>query len=171
MSQKAGDRSVCCRRTWLRKRTSAPVVGVDDGSVTAGTRAGSGQRRNWKDAVGQRVVFEIAGLLGSDRRQPGDEHQLVGRRKLHHLAGGQQWSRRVLPRNHQVTEPRREPVAGIVLHGAHFRRRAQGIGDAARGAFIVGREGDPDVAVVEDRVVRAVGFLDLIERLRDQKGF
>src|ERR1700731_3574609 len=45
----------------------------------------------------------------------------------------------------------------------------KGIGDAARRPFIVGREGDPDMAVVEYRIVRAVGFLDLIERLRDQK--
>lgn len=46
--------------------------------------------------------------------------------KLHHLAGGEELARGLLPRHHQVTEPRREPMAGIVALGAEFGRGAAG---------------------------------------------
>jgi hypothetical protein len=69
-----------------------------------------------------------------------------------------------------VAEPGREPVAGIVAHRALLGRGAERVGDALGGALVVGRERDPDMAIVEDRVVRAVGLLDLVEALRDQEG-
>ena len=68
-----------------------------------------------------------------------------------------------------MAEPRREPMAGIVVQSAHFRGRTQGIGYAASCSLIIGGERNPNMAVVEDRVIRAVGLLDLIERLRDQE--
>src|SRR3546814_16716370 len=38
------------------------------------------------------------------------------------------------------------------------------------GALVIGREGDPDMAVVEDRIIFAISLLDLVERLGDQEG-
>ena len=69
--------------------------------------------------------------------------------------GVKQRSRGLLARDHEMAEPGREPVPGIVLHGAQLGRRAERIGDAPRRALVVGGEGDADVAVVEDGVVRA----------------
>jgi hypothetical protein len=68
-----------------------------------------------------------------------------------------------------MPEPWREPVAGIVLHRPHLGRGAERIRDALGGALVVGREAHADMAVVEDGVVRPVGLLDLVERLRDQE--
>src|SRR5579859_5540436 len=68
-----------------------------------------------------------------------------------------------------MTEPRREPVTGIVLHGAQFGRHAERVGDPFRGPLVVGGKGRPYVTIVEYRIVLAVGFLDLIKRLRDQE--
>ena len=42
---------------------------------------------------------------------------------------------------------------------------------ALGGALVIGGEADADVAIVEDRIVRAVGLFDLIEGLRDQYPF
>ena len=67
-------------------------------------------------------------------------------------------------------EPGREPVAGIVALRALLGRGAERIGNALGGALVVGREGDADMAVVEDRVVLAIGLLDLVEALGDQEG-
>ena len=60
-------------------------------------------------------------------------------------------------------------MAGIVLHRAHFGRRAERVGDALGRALVVGREAHAHMAIVEDRVVLAVGLLDLVQRLRDQE--
>src|SRR3546814_12722818 len=64
-----------------------------------------------------------------------------------------------------ICEPGREPVAGIVAHRALLGRLPQRVGDAARGALVVGREGDADMAIVENAVVLAIGLLDLVQRL------
>ena len=112
----------------------------------------------------------IAQLLGADRRQTGDQHQFVGGRQLHHLARRQQRARRLLAADHDVTEPGRQPVTGIVALGAQFGGGAERIGNPFGGALIVGRESDADMAVIEDGVVFAVGLGDLIEALRDQIG-
>src|SRR3546814_4092679 len=69
-----------------------------------------------------------------------------------------------------ICEPGREPVAGIVAHRALLGRLPQRVGDAARGALVVGREGDADMAIVENAVVLAIGLLDLVQRLGDQEG-
>jgi hypothetical protein len=93
----------------------------------------------------------------------GDQHQFVVVRELHHLAGRQQRPRRLLARHHQMAEPRAEPMAGIVLHRAHLGRGAERVGHALGGPLVVGREAHADMAVVEDRVVLAVGLLDLVQ--------
>ena len=84
-------------------------------------------------------------------------------------ASGEQRPRSVLPGNHQMAEPGREPVAGIVVEHPHFRRRAQGIRDPPCRPFVVGSKSNPDMAVVENRVVGAVGLLDLVEHQADQR--
>jgi len=55
--------------------------------------------------------------------------------------------------------------------GAQLRGGAERIGDASCRALVVGGKRDPDMTIVEDGVVRPVGLLDLVERLRDQKRF
>ena len=57
-----------------------------------------------------------------------------------------------------MTEPGREPVAGIVLHGAHFSRRAERIRDTLGRPLVIGREGDAHMTIVEDGIVGAIGF-------------
>ena len=77
--------------------------------------------------------------------------------------GRQQRPRRLLARDHQVPEPGRESMTGVVALRAQFGGRTQGIGDALGRALIVRREGDAHVAVVEDGVVGTVRLLDLIQ--------
>src|SRR3546814_14212245 len=62
-------------------------------------------------------------------------------------------------------------MTGIVLHRPHFGRSAERVGDTLGGPLVIGREADADMAVVEDRVVGPVGFLDLVQRLSDEEGF
>src|SRR3546814_14628758 len=69
-----------------------------------------------------------------------------------------------------MREPGHEPVSRIVAHRPLLGRRPERVGNALRRPLVVGRERDPHVAVVEDRVVLAVGLLDLVEALRDQEG-
>ena len=68
-----------------------------------------------------------------------------------------------------MAEPRAEPAARIVLHGAHFGRHAERVGDTLGGALVVRREAHAHMAVVEDGVVLAVGLLDLVQRLGDEE--
>src|SRR5262249_22551280 len=75
-----------------------------------------------------------------------------------------------LPADHQMRQPKNQPGAGIVLHGAQLGRRAERIGNTLGRPFVVGREADPDMAIVQDRVVFPISLLDLIEALRDQEG-
>ena len=70
-----------------------------------------------------------------------------------------------------MPEPGTEPLAGVVLHGAQFGGRAERIGHAFGSAFVIGGEAHSDMAIVENRIVLAVGFFDLVERLRDEEGF
>lgn len=60
-------------------------------------------------------------------------------------------------------------MPGVVLHRPHLGRRAERVGHPLRGALVIGREGDTDMAIVEDRVVLTVGLLDLVEGLGDQE--
>lgn len=59
-------------------------------------------------------------------------------------------------------------MTGIVSLCTQFRRGTESVRDSFGGALVVGGEGNADVAIVQDRVVLAVGFCDLVERLRDQ---
>src|SRR3546814_16288355 len=61
-------------------------------------------------------------------------------------------------------------MAGVVALGAQLGRRAERIGNAFCRPLVVAAERDPDVAVVEDGVVLAISFGDLVEALRDQVG-
>src|SRR3546814_4654857 len=69
-----------------------------------------------------------------------------------------------------MREPGREAVAGIVAHSALFGRDAEGVGDPPRGPFVVRREGNADVTIIENGVVFAIGLLDLVEALGDEEG-
>ena len=60
-------------------------------------------------------------------------------------------------------------MPGIILHCPHLGGGAERIGNAAGGIVIIGRERDADMAIVENGVVRPVGFFNLVERLRDQE--
>ena len=68
-----------------------------------------------------------------------------------------------------MSEPGREPVARIVAHRALLGRGAERVRDALGGALVIGRERDPHMAIVENRVVLAIGLLDLVQRLCDQE--
>jgi hypothetical protein len=59
-------------------------------------------------------------------------------------------------------------MTSVVLHGPHFGRRTEGVGDALGGALVIGREADADMTIIEDRVVLAVRLFDLVQRLGDQ---
>ena len=54
-------------------------------------------------------------------------------------------------------------MAGVVLHGAHFGRRAERVRDPFRRPFVIGREGDAHMAIVQNCVIGAIGFLDLVQ--------
>ena len=100
----------------------------------------------------------------------GQKDQCVIRRHLHHLAGCEQRPLGFLLGDHDMAEPWGEPVAGIILLVALFGHRAEHVRDPLCRAFVIGREGDPDMAIVEDRIVLAISFLDLVQGLRDQEG-
>src|SRR3546814_14992505 len=88
--------------------------------------------------------------------------------RSHGLALGQQRAGRFLPADHDVRGPGREPMARIVPHGALLGRDAESIGNPLCRPLVIRRENDADVAVIEDRIMLAVGFIDLIETLGDQ---
>src|SRR3546814_12315307 len=69
-----------------------------------------------------------------------------------------------------MCQPRREPVTGIVPHRALLGRGSERIGNALCRAFVIGREGNANVAIIEDGVVLAISLLALVEALRDQEG-
>src|SRR3546814_19434368 len=78
-------------------------------------------------------------------------------------------ARRLRPADHDMREPGREAMARIVPHRALFGSDPERIGNAAAGPLVVGREGNADVAVVENAIMLAVCLFDLIERLGDQE--
>src|SRR3546814_7926184 len=69
-----------------------------------------------------------------------------------------------------MCKPGRETVAGIIAHRTLLGRGAECVGNPLRGPLVIGREGDPDMAIVEYGVVLAIGLLDLVEALGDQEG-
>src|SRR3546814_17415344 len=69
-----------------------------------------------------------------------------------------------------MAEPWRKTVAGVILHRAHLGRCPERVRDSLGGSLVIGRETHADMAIVENRIVEALGLLDLVERLRDQEG-
>src|SRR3546814_7735295 len=80
------------------------------------------------------------------------------------LARRQQRTGRLLTTDHDMLEPGGAPMPGIVAHRALLGGNAERIGNAPAGPLVVGREGNVDVAVVEDRIMLAVSLLDRIVR-------
>lgn len=146
-----------------------PAPGIGSGrryvAIAPGDQARRRQGSRCKIAVGVE-----AQLLGADGFEPGDHHQLVAGRQLHHLALGQEWPGRLLPADHDMGEPRRQTMPGIVAHGTLLGCLPQCIGDTLGGAFVIRGEGDPDMTIVEYGIVLAVGLVDLVEALRDEEG-
>src|SRR3546814_14374287 len=101
----------------------------------------------------------MAQLGGADRRRTGDEYQLVGRRKLHHFAWCQQGAGGLLPADHDVREPWREPEARIVSHGALFGGGVEGLGGALRRPLVLCREGHAALTVLKASVVLSISIL------------
>src|SRR5690606_25796434 len=62
-----------------------------------------------------------------------------------------------------------QPVTGVVALCPQFGSRTQGVGNPLGGALVVGGEGHPYMAVVENGVVDAVGLVNLVEALGDQE--
>jgi hypothetical protein len=58
-------------------------------------------------------------------------------------------------------------MAGIITHRALLGRGAERVGNALGSALVIGRERDADMAIVQNRVVLAIGLLDLVEALGD----
>ena len=150
-----------------QRRQSAPVVGPHRRPVRVEARSQHGRRQHAPREV---AVLEVAQLPGPDRRMARDHHHRLVGWQLHHLARRQQRPRRLLARDHQVAEPRREPVPRVVALRTQLSSRPQGLRDPLGRALVVGGECNAHMAVVEDRVIRAIGLVDLIERLRDQEG-
>ena len=106
---------------------ACPIVAVRRarrGGAAGGVRRARGLGRR-QDSRPQLRILVVARLLGADRRTAGDEHQLVVGRELHHLAGRQQRPRGLLARDHQMAEPRAQPMTGIVLASRAFRSRCR----------------------------------------------
>ena len=61
-------------------------------------------------------------------------------------------------------------MARVVALRAQLGGGAQRLGNALGRALVVGGERHAHMAVVENRIVLAVGLVDLVERLRDQEG-
>src|SRR5262252_10931715 len=126
------------------------------------------KRRRRQYALGKTAVLEIPGFLRPDWGTSRHQDEFIPRRKLHDFTRREKVPRRLLARDHEVAEPGRQPVAGVVLHRPQFGRDAERVRYALRGALVVGRETYAHMAVIEDRVVWAVGLLDLIERMGNQ---
>mmetsp|Transcript_42344 Transcript_42344/g.99601 ORF Transcript_42344/g.99601 Transcript_42344/m.99601 type:complete len:241 (+) Transcript_42344:880-1602(+) len=151
-------------------RQPAPVVGAFRWHIGIAPLHGQGcKHRRRKHAPLEIAVRVVAQLLGLDGRHAGHHHHGLVGRKLHYLARREQRTCRLLARHHQMPEPWREPVAGVVALRAQLGRGAQRFGDALGGALVVGGERHPDMAVVQDRMVLAVGFVNLVERLGDEE--
>lgn len=61
-----------------------------------------------------------------------------------------------------ITAP---PDLVIALRGPNFHGGAQSVAVGLGGAFLMGGERRADIAVVEDRLGRSIGFLDLVQGL------
>src|SRR3546814_3788607 len=70
--------------------------------------------------------------------------------KLHELARGHELAGGFRTRDHQMTEPGRKPVPGVVLHRPHLGGGTEPIRHPLGGPFVVGGEGHTHMAIVED---------------------
>ena len=61
-------------------------------------------------------------------------------------------------------------MPGIVFHGLQFGRGAKRVRDAFGSPLVIGRKTHPDMAIVEDGIIGAIGLFDLVERLRNEEG-
>ncbi len=91
----------------------------------------------------------------------------VGGRELHDLTGVSNGRAVSDPRHHQMAEPGRQPMPGIVLHRLHLGGRPERVRHTLGGALVMVAKPHADMAIVEDGVVSAIGLLDLVQRLRD----
>ena len=148
-----------------RAGLSRPIV-ASRARPTGIGRGGKTRRR--QQTLGEVRILVVAQLLGADGRQPGDEHDRLVLRQLHHLAGGEQRPGRLLPAHHHMAKPGREAMAGIVALGSQLGRGSERVRNALGGALVIGRKGDAHMAIVENGVVLAIGLGDLVERLGDQ---
>src|SRR5262249_20330991 len=132
-------------------------------AVGPGALAGKGWQGWWEDAGFEPRVLVVPRLPGAARVTGRGQHALAGGRELHLLACGQQRPCRLLARDHEMSEPWRQSMACIVLHGAELGRDAECIRDPLGCALVVGRKGDPDMAIIENRIVRPICLLDLVQ--------
>jgi hypothetical protein len=106
--QRTGGRLVVCCRVWVLFDKRCPAIGLRDASAAGVGRAARFQRRRIQDAASEPPILKIPGFAGPDRGIAGDEDELVARRQLHDLPGGQERSCRFLARHHDVAEPWRQ---------------------------------------------------------------
>jgi AraC-like DNA-binding protein len=83
------------------------------------------------------AVYVSEELMRANGRNAGDEDQFVTRWQLHDFAGGEERTRGLLARDHEMAEPGREPMSGIVLHGTQLCRHAERVGHIADAGFEV----------------------------------
>ena len=140
---------------------SRPIVRSCDQAYRNGSR-------RFQDTTLELRILIVSNLAGAHWVYPRDHHDGVVGRELYDLPWCEQRTRRFLTANHQVAKPWRETMTGIVLHRAHLGRCAECIRYTLGSAFIVGREGNPDMAIVENCVVRPVSTFELIATLGTQ---
>jgi hypothetical protein len=138
----AGICRVLDRRGRSRPHGGAGPIAFRRDLTTSRIRSKSTTRRcrRRQDPRLQLWILVIARLFRADWLATGNQHKFVVMRELHHLARRKQWPRGLLPRHPKVTQPGTEPMPRIVLHGAHFGRRAKGVRDALGGPLVVGGE-------------------------------
>src|SRR3546814_1491880 len=89
----------------------------------------------------------VSRLLRADWRGARHHDDLVGGRKLHHLAWREQRASRLGPRDHPVAAPGRQAMTGIVLTRPHFGPSPERVGDTLGGPPVIGGEADAERAV------------------------
>src|SRR5262245_7170589 len=141
----------------------APIVSSLIGSTAGGALAGKGRQGWWEDAGFEPRVLVVPRFPGADRVTCRDQNDLVSGRELHHLACGQQGPCRLLARDHEMSEPWRQSMTCIILHGAELGRDAECIRGTMGLGLVFGGKGDPNLAIIEYRVVRPIGLLDLVQ--------
>ena len=62
-------------------------------------------------------------------------------------------------------------MASIILHRALFRLGPERIRNSLGRALVIGRKRHPHMTIVQYGVRWTIGFLDLVQGLRDQEGF